>query len=113
MPPDMFPAALLQGESGKMSASDENSAIFVRCAWGGMTLVWEHVGRCTLLRLQRTRHSGYWQPASCHVRSSLPLSTRPRAPCSDTPKQIKTKVNKHAFSGGGATAEEQRANGTA
>ncbi|PRW61499.1 tryptophan--tRNA cytoplasmic [Chlorella sorokiniana] len=52
-----FPA--LQGESGKMSASDENSAIFV----------------------------------------------------SDTPKQIKNKVNKHAFSGGGATAEEQREKG--
>ena len=49
-----FPA--LQGESGKMSASDPNSAIFV----------------------------------------------------TDTPKQIKTKVNKHAFSGGKATVEEHR-----
>lgn len=52
-----FPA--LQGESGKMSASDENSAIFV----------------------------------------------------SDTPKSIKNKVNKYAFSGGGQTVEEHRANG--
>lgn len=52
-----FPA--LQGESGKMSASDTNSAIFVN----------------------------------------------------DTPKQIKDKINKHAFSGGGATLEEQRAKG--
>lgn len=52
-----FPA--LQGESGKMSASDPNSAIFV----------------------------------------------------TDTPKQIKTKVNKHAFSGGKATIEEHRALG--
>lgn len=52
-----FPA--LQGESGKMSASDANSAIFVN----------------------------------------------------DTPKQIKDKVNKHAFSGGGATLEEHRAKG--
>ena len=25
----------------------------------------------------------------------------------DTPKQIKDKINKHAFSGGGATKEEQ------
>lgn len=33
--------------------------------------------------------------------------------CSDTPKQIKNKVNKHAFSGGGATAEEQREKGEA
>ena len=49
-----FPA--LQGESGKMSASDPNSAVFV----------------------------------------------------TDTPKQIKTKVNKHAFSGGKATVEEHR-----
>lgn len=52
-----FPA--LQGESGKMSASDENSAIFV----------------------------------------------------SDTAKVIKNKVNKYAYSGGGATVEEHRANG--
>lgn len=52
-----FPA--LQGETGKMSASDENSAIFV----------------------------------------------------SDTPKQIKSKVNKYAFSGGGATVEEHREKG--
>lgn len=52
-----FPA--LQGESGKMSASDPNSAIFV----------------------------------------------------TDTPKQIKTKINKHAFSGGKATIEEHRALG--
>ena len=52
-----FPA--LQGEAGKMSASDPNSAIFV----------------------------------------------------TDTPKQIKTKVNKHAFSGGRATVEEHRALG--
>lgn len=29
----------------------------------------------------------------------------------DTPKQIKDKINKHAFSGGGATLEEHRANG--
>ena len=29
----------------------------------------------------------------------------------DTPKQIKNKINKHAFSGGGATLEEQRENG--
>lgn len=52
-----FPA--LQGGSGKMSASDETSAIFV----------------------------------------------------TDTPKQIKSKVNKYAFSGGGATVELHRANG--
>ena len=48
-----------QGESGKMSASDESSAIFV----------------------------------------------------TDTPKAIKDKVNKFAFSGGGASVEEHRANG--
>jgi tryptophanyl-tRNA synthetase len=29
----------------------------------------------------------------------------------DTPKQIKDKINKHAFSGGGATLEEQREKG--
>ncbi|KAI5476114.1 tryptophanyl-trna synthetase [Pseudohyphozyma bogoriensis] len=29
----------------------------------------------------------------------------------DTPKQIKDKINKYAFSGGGATVEEHRANG--
>ncbi|KAG1061743.1 hypothetical protein G6F42_027593 [Rhizopus arrhizus] len=29
----------------------------------------------------------------------------------DTAKQIKNKINKHAFSGGGATLEEHRANG--
>jgi len=29
----------------------------------------------------------------------------------DTPKQIKDKINKHAFSGGGATKEDQEANG--
>ncbi|KAL7062499.1 hypothetical protein AAHC03_0544 [Spirometra sp. Aus1] len=29
----------------------------------------------------------------------------------DTPKQIKTKINKYAFSGGGATIEEHRAKG--
>ena len=29
----------------------------------------------------------------------------------DTAKQIKDKINKHAFSGGGATKEEQEANG--
>ena len=29
----------------------------------------------------------------------------------DTPKQIKDKINKHAFSGGGATKEEQEKNG--
>lgn len=52
-----FPA--LQGESGKMSASDETSAIFV----------------------------------------------------TDTPKQIKSKINKYAFSGGGATVELHRQNG--
>lgn len=52
-----FPA--LQGESGKMSASDTNSAIFVN----------------------------------------------------DTPAQIKDKINKYAFSGGGATLEEHRAKG--
>ncbi|KAG2439245.1 hypothetical protein HXX76_004606 [Chlamydomonas incerta] len=52
-----FPA--LQGESGKMSASDANSAIFVN----------------------------------------------------DTPAQIKDKINKYAFSGGGATVEEHRAKG--
>ncbi|GBG83838.1 hypothetical protein CBR_g37637 [Chara braunii] len=49
-----FPA--LQGESGKMNASDQRSAIFV----------------------------------------------------TDTPKEIKTKINKYAFSGGGATIEEHR-----
>jgi len=52
-----FPA--LQGESGKMSASDPNSAIFV----------------------------------------------------TDTPKTVKAKINKHAFSGGRATVEEHRALG--
>lgn len=49
----------VQGETGKMSASDTTSAIFT----------------------------------------------------SDTPKQIKDKVNRYAFSGGGATVEEHRANG--
>ena len=29
----------------------------------------------------------------------------------DTPKQIKDKINKHAFSGGGRTLEEHKANG--
>ena len=29
----------------------------------------------------------------------------------DSPKDIKNKINKHAFSGGGATKEEQEANG--
>ena len=29
----------------------------------------------------------------------------------DTPKQIKDKINKHAFSGGGASREEHNANG--
>ncbi|KAK9842923.1 hypothetical protein WJX74_004478 [Apatococcus lobatus] len=52
-----FPA--LQGESGKMSASDPTSAIFV----------------------------------------------------TDTPKQIKTKINKHAFSGGRDTEAEHREKG--
>uniref|UniRef100_A0A7S0YEQ1 Tryptophan--tRNA ligase, cytoplasmic n=1 Tax=Polytomella parva TaxID=51329 RepID=A0A7S0YEQ1_9CHLO len=52
-----FPA--LQGESGKMSASDTTSAIFV----------------------------------------------------SDSPKQISDKIKKYAFSGGAATAEEQRVKG--
>lgn len=52
-----FPS--IQGETGKMSASDANTAIFV----------------------------------------------------TDTPKQIKDKVNRHAFSGGGKTLEEHRANG--
>ncbi|GAX84011.1 hypothetical protein CEUSTIGMA_g11436.t1 [Chlamydomonas eustigma] len=52
-----FPS--LQGESGKMSASDNSSAIFVN----------------------------------------------------DTPKSIKDKINKHAFSGGGATLEEHRSRG--
>ncbi|KAK9907769.1 hypothetical protein WJX75_009683 [Coccomyxa subellipsoidea] len=52
-----FPA--LQGETGKMSASDPTSAIFV----------------------------------------------------TDTAKQIKTKINKHAFSGGCATVEEHREKG--
>jgi len=52
-----FPS--LQGQQEKMSASSENSAIYL----------------------------------------------------SDTPKQIKNKVNKHAFSGGGATLEEQREHG--
>ena len=52
-----FPA--LQGESGKMSASDTTSAVFV----------------------------------------------------TDTPKQIKSKINKYAFSGGQATVEEHREKG--
>eukprot|EP00239_Pterosperma_sp_CCMP1384_P002346 CAMPEP_0197848454 /NCGR_PEP_ID=MMETSP1438-20131217/8785_1 /TAXON_ID=1461541 /ORGANISM="Pterosperma sp., Strain CCMP1384" /LENGTH=429 /DNA_ID=CAMNT_0043460715 /DNA_START=80 /DNA_END=1369 /DNA_ORIENTATION=+ len=52
-----FPS--LKGESGKMSASDPNSAIYV----------------------------------------------------TDTPKQIKNKVNKHAFSGGKQTVEEHREHG--
>ena len=30
---------------------------------------------------------------------------------SDTPKAIKTKINKYAFSGGGDTVEEHRAKG--
>ncbi len=30
---------------------------------------------------------------------------------SDSPRDIKDKINKYAFSGGGATAEEQRAHG--
>ncbi len=52
---------LLQGETGKMSASDPTSAIFV----------------------------------------------------TDTAKQIKTKINKHAFSGGCATQDEHREKGEA
>ena len=32
---------------------------------------------------------------------------------SDTPKAIKTKINKYAFSGGGDTVEEHRAKGAA
>ena len=52
-----FPA--LQGAQTKMSASDDNSSIFL----------------------------------------------------TDTPKQVKNKINKHAFSGGGQTVEEHRANG--
>lgn len=52
-----FPA--LQGDSGKMSASNQTSAVFV----------------------------------------------------SDTPKQIKTKINKYAFSGGQSTVEEHREKG--
>ena len=52
-----FPA--LQGAQTKMSASDDNSSIFL----------------------------------------------------TDTPKQVKNKVNKHAFSGGGQSMEEHRANG--
>ena len=51
---------VVQGETGKMSASDTTSAIFT----------------------------------------------------SDTPKQIRDKVNRYAFSGGGATVEEHRAKGT-
>lgn len=49
----------MQGASGKMSASDLNSAIFL----------------------------------------------------TDSPKDIKSKVNKYAFSGGGATLEEHKAKG--
>lgn len=49
----------LQGAQTKMSASDENTSIYV----------------------------------------------------SDTPKQIKNKINKYAYSGGGDTIEEHRANG--
>jgi len=52
-----FPA--LQGAQTKMSASDDNSSIFL----------------------------------------------------TDTPKQVKSKINKHAFSGGGQSVEEHRANG--
>lgn len=52
-----FPS--LKGESGKMSASDETSAVYV----------------------------------------------------TDTPKQIKNKINKYAFSGGRDTMEEQRLHG--
>ena len=51
----------MQGESGKMSASDPTSAIFV----------------------------------------------------TDTPKQIKTKINRHAFSGGRDTEAEHREKGKA
>ncbi len=29
----------------------------------------------------------------------------------DTPKQVQNKINKYAYSGGGATVEEHRANG--
>ena len=32
---------------------------------------------------------------------------------SDTPKQIKNKINKYAFSGGGATVEEHKEKGVA
>ena len=55
----MCTVSALQGEGGKMSASDPNSAIFV----------------------------------------------------TDTAKQIKTKINKFAFSGGRATVEEHRERG--
>jgi hypothetical protein len=42
--------------------------------------------------------------------STPPPHLHPPA-CSDTPKQIKSKVNKYAFSGGGATVEEHREKG--
>eukprot|EP00756_Hemistasia_phaeocysticola_P012884 Hpha_TRINITY_DN15235_c2_g1::TRINITY_DN15235_c2_g1_i1::g.67884::m.67884/K01867/WARS, trpS; tryptophanyl-tRNA synthetase len=64
---------------------------------------------------------GYLKPALIHsvffpslqgprtkMSSSIPSSA---VLLTDTPKQIKDKINKHAFSGGGATKEEQMAEG--
>eukprot|EP00179_Madagascaria_erythrocladioides_P027185 CAMPEP_0198334408 /NCGR_PEP_ID=MMETSP1450-20131203/19592_1 /TAXON_ID=753684 ORGANISM="Madagascaria erythrocladiodes, Strain CCMP3234" /NCGR_SAMPLE_ID=MMETSP1450 /ASSEMBLY_ACC=CAM_ASM_001115 /LENGTH=416 /DNA_ID=CAMNT_0044038995 /DNA_START=104 /DNA_END=1354 /DNA_ORIENTATION=+ len=64
---------------------------------------------------------GYVKPALLHSKF-FPALTGPNSKMSasvaasaiymsDSPKQIKTKVNKHAFSGGGETLEEQREHG--
>lgn len=54
--------------------------------------------------------------AACHLAlgpASHPIPPSPpsSAACSDTPKEIKSKVNKYAFSGGGTSVEEHRAKG--
>jgi tryptophanyl-tRNA synthetase len=64
---------------------------------------------------------GYLKPSLIHCKFMSPLQGKGgkmsgslENTCiyvTDTPKQIKDKVNKHAFSGGGATLEEHRAKG--
>jgi tryptophanyl-tRNA synthetase len=64
---------------------------------------------------------GYRKPAVLHAKffpALQGLNTKMAASdpnsaifMTDTPKQIQTKINKYAFSGGGATVEEHRANG--
>lgn len=82
--------------------------------------MWQHTGVLLTFILKRhaeaagTEEQHTTQTLSHLVASaSMLTSACPSLLCSDTPKQIKNKVNKHAFSGGGATAEEQREKGEA